>query len=86
MASKTDYKAVNWRTNVDRLAASDSGRASFVVCCSLPFRNDSEVFSKEHFEEGQTIRGWDITLVIQGLLLQLKVNSAWKDSLVSDYD
>lgn len=46
MASKTDYKAVDRRTDSDKIVASDSGRAGFVVYCSLLFRNDSHILAR----------------------------------------
>lgn len=71
--------AVKWKDTVEKQAWS----CGFCVIAFTTFNDRLNHIAAQHFERGQTIREWDTTKVIQGLLQQPSMRKAWEDKLTS---
>ena len=71
--------AEKWKDTLEKQAWS----CGFCVIAFTTFDDRLSHIDTQHFERGQTIREWDITKVIQGLLQQPGMRKAWEDKLTS---
>ena len=71
--------AVKWKHTVEKQAWS----CGFCITAFASFNNRLSHIATQHFANGQTIKNWDTTKVIQGLLQQPGMIEAWRLKMVS---
>ena len=79
IASQGEAIAGKWKYTVKKQAWS----CCFCVNVFTSFNERLSHIASKHYEQGHTIKDWNATNVIQGLLRQPKMIKAWKEKLAS---